>query len=475
MEKRRTSLGFRIGGLSIVLVAMSMGIGVPMAFTLRSVSEKLVPIAREHVPALDYAARLEALARELRIQVLLHGHQPTAEMKAVPEAEIRNLRQKIDDLLREYERTETGVAAMRGAYEEYLRIVDRAVALSRAGKQEELVALVNNECAPTFRRLADVIGTSREKSRVTALAGVETVSAATVAANVRNGYLLGFAIVVGAGLSWALIRMVGKVDRRLATAVSDMLEGARHVSGAANSIAQASQQLAAGASQQTVTLQQSSAAGAQVNSNAQSAADDAREVAGCMRVVDTQVENANVTLERMVGSMRQISESSTQISKIIQLIEGIAFQTNILALNAAVEAARAGEHGMGFSVVADEVRNLAQRSAQAAQDSTGLIEESIRRATEGNSQVAEVVNTIRAITETARQAKGLAESVNNSSGEQARGIQMMAGSVVELERANRQTAAQAEECAAASEELNAQATRMLTTVSSLRELVGAAA
>jgi methyl-accepting chemotaxis protein/methyl-accepting chemotaxis protein-1 (serine sensor receptor) len=475
MEKRRMSLGFRIGGLSMVLVALSMGIGIPMAFTLRSVSERLVPMAQAHVPALDDAARLEALARELRIQVLLHGHQPTLEMKLAPEAEIRTLRQKIDSLLREYEQIDVNVPAMRAAYEAYLRIVDRALVLSRAGKQAELVALVNNECAPTFRRLAEVIGAAREKSRVTALAEVEAVSAAAVSASARSVDLLGFAIVLGAGLSYGLIRMVGLVDRRLALLVADLVEGSRNVSGAAHSISQASQQLAQGASNQALALQRSAAAGAQVNSNSQSAADDAREVAGCMRVVDTQVEHANVTLGRMVGAMKQISESSAQISKIIQLIEGIAFQTNILALNAAVEAARAGEHGMGFSVVADEVRNLAQRSAQAAQDSTSLIEESIQRATEGNAQVVEVVNTIRAITESSRQAKGLAESVNNASGEQAQGIQQMAGAVVELERSNGQTAAQAEECAAASEQLNAQAARMMTMVSHLRELVGAAA
>jgi hypothetical protein len=251
---------------------------------------------------------------------LLLGYSPTAE--------IWNLRQKIDGLLREDERTETGVPA---AHEEYLRIEDRAVALSREGKQEELVALVNIECVPTFRRLTEV-GT-------------------------------------------------------------DLLEGSQNVSGAANSIAHTSEQLAQGVSDQALTPQRSATAGAQVNANAQSAAEDAREVAGCMQVVDPQVAQTNVTLDRMVGSMRQISDSSAQISKIIQLIEGIAFQAN----------------------------TLAQRSAQAA----------------------ELGNTIGAITESSRQAKGLAESVNNASGKQARGIRFVARSVVELEQSNRETAAQA--------------------------------
>jgi methyl-accepting chemotaxis protein/methyl-accepting chemotaxis protein-1 (serine sensor receptor) len=456
----------------MILVALSLGIGVTTAYTLGLVNAELRKVSAEQVPGLEYTAQIEASARELRIQLLLHGVQPTVAMKAAPEREIQVLRARIAGLLGEYERIAPGEEAIREAYVDYLRIVDRVVVLSREGRGEELVALINNECAPAFKRLSMVIGASRERARLAALAGVDSVFGLTQAATVRNWYLLGVAVLLGAVLTYLL---VGMVDRTLSAIVLELSDGARAVNGASHSISALSQELAQSTSEQSGVLERSASASKQVASMTQSAADDAREVAGCMRVVDTQVEHANVTLGRMVGSMKQISESSAQISKIIQLIEGIAFQTNILALNAAVEAARAGEHGMGFSVVADEVRNLAQRSAQAAQDSTSLIEESIRRATEGNAQVAEVVTTIRAITESSRRAKGLAQSVNNASGEQAQGVEKMSGAVVELERSNGQTAAQAEECAAASAQLNTQAARMMTMVSHLRELVGAAA
>ena len=125
-----------------------------------------------------------------------------------------------------------------------------------------------------------------------------------------------------------------------------------------------------------------------------------------MDEVDRRVHESNRSLDEMVASMTAIQESSQKVSKIIKTIDEIAFQTNILALNAAVEAARAGEAGMGFAVVADEVRNLAQRAAQAARDTTGLIEESIARAQGGTTKVGEVADAIRGITESVSDGEG---------------------------------------------------------------------
>jgi methyl-accepting chemotaxis protein/methyl-accepting chemotaxis protein-1 (serine sensor receptor) len=173
-----------------------------------------------------------------------------------------------------------------------------------------------------------------------------------------------------------------------------------------------------------------------------------------MTEASQRVEEANRNLAQMVVSMTEINASSDKISKIIKVIDEIAFQTNILALNAAVEAARAGEAGMGFAVVADEVRNLAQRCAQAAKDTAGLIEESIAKSNDG---------------------KTLVDEVKLGSEEQARGIEQVAKAITQMEKVTQTTAANAEESASASEELSAQSDTLRAIVARLNGMVGGGA
>jgi methyl-accepting chemotaxis protein len=174
----------------------------------------------------------------------------------------------------------------------------------------------------------------------------------------------------------------------------------------------------------------------------------------------------------MLRSMQDITGSSDKISKIIKVIDEIAFQTNILALNAAVEAARAGEAGMGFAVVADEVRSLAQRSAQAAKDTAALIEESIAKSNEGSQRLEHVAQVIHAITESAAKVKTLVDEVNLGSQEQARGIAQISQSIAEMDRVTQANAASAEQSASASEEMSAQAEALQNIARELRSLVG---
>jgi methyl-accepting chemotaxis protein/methyl-accepting chemotaxis protein-1 (serine sensor receptor) len=177
----------------------------------------------------------------------------------------------------------------------------------------------------------------------------------------------------------------------------------------------------------------------------------------------------------MLAAMGEINTQSDRISRIIKVIDEIAFQTNILALNAAVEAARAGEAGMGFAVVADEVRNLAQRCTQAARDTAALIEESIAKSNDGSVKVDRVATAIRTVSGEAAKVKTLVEEVNSGSQEQARGIEQIGKAILQMQQVTQTTAANAEECAAAAEELNAQSAALKATVSRIRVMVGGAA
>jgi methyl-accepting chemotaxis protein/methyl-accepting chemotaxis protein-1 (serine sensor receptor) len=170
--------------------------------------------------------------------------------------------------------------------------------------------------------------------------------------------------------------------------------------------------------------------------------------------------------------MYEINAQSGKISKIIKTIDEIAFQTNILALNAAVEAARAGEAGMGFAVVADEVRNLAQRAAQAAKDTSSLIEESIAKSNDGKAKVDQVAAAIQALTADSATIKTLVDEVNLGSQEQARGIDQIVKAISQMEQVTQKNAAGAEEGASAAEQLTAQSETVKDVLARLNTLVG---
>ncbi|MCL5746583.1 MAG: methyl-accepting chemotaxis protein, partial [Acidobacteria bacterium] len=206
--------------------------------------------------------------------------------------------------------------------------------------------------------------------------------------------LLALSLAV-AGVSLWVVRGITRSLNALAGELSD---GAEQVASAAAQVSASSQALAQGAGEQAASLEETSSSTEEIHSMTRKNTENSQNAAHLMAEAANLVADANRRLEQMVGSMKEINTSSDKISKIIKVIDEIAFQTNILALNAAVEAARAGEAGMGFAVVADEVRNLAQRCAQAAKDTAGLIEESISRSNEGSSRLSEVAESIRSIT-----------------------------------------------------------------------------
>jgi methyl-accepting chemotaxis protein/methyl-accepting chemotaxis protein-1 (serine sensor receptor) len=280
--------------------------------------------------------------------------------------------------------------------------------------------------------------------------------------------LIGICLAVGI-VVFFIVRQINVVLRRLA---SEMFEGAEQVAGASGQVSGSSQSLAQGASEQAASLEETSASSEEMSSMTRKNSENSQEAAVLMNGVSQRVAEANRTLADMTTSMEEIGASSGKISKIIKVIDEIAFQTNILALNAAVEAARAGEAGMGFAVVADEVRNLAQRSAQAAKDTAALIEDSILKSSDGSRKLGDVANSIQGITEGAIKVKTLVDEVEASSKEQATGIEQISKAVAQMDEVTQRTAANAEESASASEELSAQSQALIAVADQLRALVG---
>ncbi|MCX6629581.1 MAG: methyl-accepting chemotaxis protein [Candidatus Solibacter sp.] len=278
---------------------------------------------------------------------------------------------------------------------------------------------------------------------------------------------VGLFVAMGAVVFW-VIRQINRVLRGLAVELST---GADQVTSAASQVASAGQALAQGASEQAASLEETSASSEEINSMARRNSENSHAAAGLVTQSQQKFVETNQALDQMVLAMGIIHTQSSKISKIIKVIDDVAFQTNILALNAAVEAARAGAAGTGFAVVADEVRNLAQRCAQAARDTSSLIEESIAKSDDGKLKVDQVAAAIRVITEESAKVRVLVDEVNHGSQEQTRGIGQVARAVTQMERVTQTTAASAEESAAAAEELNAQSETLKSIVERLTAMV----
>jgi methyl-accepting chemotaxis protein len=237
-------------------------------------------------------------------------------------------------------------------------------------------------------------------------------------------------------------------------------------------VSSASQSLAEGASEQAATLEETSASSKRVSSTARANSGSCHAAAELVTLSHQRFGAANIALDQMVDAMNQIGSSSHKISKIIRVIDEIAFQTNILALNAAVEAARAGEAGKGFAVVADEVRNLAQRSATAARDTAALIEESIGTSQGGRIKVDQVALAIREIANESLRVKTLVDQVNAGSEEQTHGIELIGGALSQIEQVTLRSAASAQESASSAQELTSQSTALEVIVKQLIAMVG---
>ncbi len=279
----------------------------------------------------------------------------------------------------------------------------------------------------------------------------------------------GVAIVLLSLLSLLIAR---GISRPILLAVADLRQSYAGIGGASNQISLLSQKLAEGATTQAASLEESSSALEELASQAQGNSEKARSATDGARKAHSTAQEASGAMRQTVEAMEGIRESSSKITGIIKTIEEIAFQTNLLALNAAVEAARAGEHGKGFAVVAEEVRNLAQRAAQSARDTSGLIQTSVEQSKRGTEIVGQAARAIDQILEIAQGVSEEAQEVNTASGEQCEGINQINLAVASMDKVTQTVAANAEESAASSQELLNQTTVLEQVVEQLVALAG---
>jgi hypothetical protein len=477
--RRSWTLGRKLAASGAALACV-LAVGTGIAFVgLRSLAHESDMVAQRGA-FLSRARHAETLFNELFFGERSQIMAAFARDKALYDRWVTRNRDNsaaLEALLVEEKRT-----AQLTAEGDQLEILSRSLARWKATHPEILKLIDEGQLQDAYVKSDKDGRPVRDASRA-AFAALLKITEADVADRVagaartytRAGIGLFGLGVIGAPLLLLAGWVVRGSNAQLRAMAIQLRDGAQQVARAASQVSGSAQDLSSGATRQAAAIEESSAAMEELATSTSTNAQQARQAATLMDDVQGQVAGANASLGRMVGSMSAIRESSAKVSKIIKTIDEIAFQTNILALNAAVEAARAGEAGAGFAVVADEVRNLAQRAAQAARDTTVLIEEAAYSAKEGQAHVEEVTQAVAAFTESVARVRGIAAHVSDQSLQQAHGLDQVRQAVRDMERVTQSNAASAEESAAATEELSAQAATTLDLVDRLERVVGASA
>ncbi|CAH0351018.1 methyl-accepting chemotaxis protein [Aquabacterium sp. CECT 9606] len=289
--------------------------------------------------------------------------------------------------------------------------------------------------------------------------------AVKVAQAVANGDLTSHIDTSGSDETAQLLKALKAMNDSLILTVGTVRQSSENIATGSSQIAIGNTDLSHRTETQASNLQQTAASMEELSSTVRHNADTARQASQLASSASDVAAKGGSVVAQVVGTMAEITTASRKINDIIGVIDGIAFQTNILALNAAVEAARAGEQGRGFAVVASEVRSLAQRSANAAKEIKGLINDSVEKVQTGSRLVDDAGQTMDDIVAQVRRVTDLIGEISSATHEQTSGIELVSGAVAQLDQVTQQNAALVEESAAAAESLKHQAAELVKAVS----------
>ena len=467
--KKRIILSF---GLIFLLVA---ALAVTCYLMLSRARTEANFMTTDALPGSVAMSRIASCVDEIQISVLRVLLAKTAEDRKKWEDNVASRREEVLHLMSDYEKT-IHLAEDRQNFDQMKALRDKYIAdrqvmfgLCDSGKTDEALAYNMSNVRPDYVAYnAQVIKMADWNMNNAVNSSSRSDRAVTVAGWV-TGILSVLIIVIGIVFATFVTVALNRILKRVASALN---ETAVQVASASSQVSSASQTLAGGASEQASALEETSASLEEMASMSKTNAGQTERCQTWMREARVVVDNVDKLLNETAVSIQETKRCSEATSKVVKTIEEIAFQTNILALNAAVEAARAGESGMGFAVVAEEVRHLAQRCAQAAKETGVLIENAATAATKGNELTTLTQEAFKQNIEIANKVGTAIDEMAGAIKEQAQGAAQINAAVSQMDQVTQTNAANAEESAAAAEELNSQAEMMKQSVTELMQLVG---
>ncbi len=470
---QKMSLGKRIRLGFGCMMALILIMAISAIYTMTKVNQRIT-IIEEYDSKASLCNSMEqsilVLSRSLRGVLLKINSQEIAEnQKAMQDAYA-----KYEDAFQKGKKefsTPKGMALLASiekAADSARPVIDEAVQLTLINKDAEAKALVLTDVKAAVAQWAGYVNELKNYSDQLKEATIVQAQQTYYHSRTTLLILIVIAMIVGVMMSYILTLSITRPMSSIAIRIG---EGAGQVAAASGQLSASAGQLSQGSAEQASAIEETSSTLQESASMMLQNTTNTKQAAGLSEKAKESANQGSAEMQQMMDSIQEIKKSSDQIAKIIKVIDDIAFQTNILALNAAIEAARAGEAGMGFAVVAEEVRNLAGRSAQAAKDTTAIIENNIELSSNGVAVAEKVQEALNGITLQTKKVNELMDEIASASQEQVQGIEQVNKAMSQVESVTQQNAANAEESASAAEELNAQAESMRQIVVELSKLV----
>ncbi len=458
-----------VGFLCLVIAALSC-FAIFRFSSLRGISGV---IRDDAIPGMIAAGKINGLQAESQLRLLRLLLTPEPAKRAAIRGEIDEIAKSMTTTLEQYAASvksaddRRNLEVLQQLRVEFLKQRNRYIELVETDHDQALVLASGGlrDAYTAYAKQGDLVfdhNVQQARESGDSLAN-------EVATDIRVVLIAGI-LALAIGIAGAVLLVIG-LNRVLKRISASLAEGAEQVAAAAGQVSGSSQSLASGSSQQAASLEETSSALEEMSSMSKRNADNAAHAKSLSDETRTAADIGAAKVAEMQTAMAAIKASSDDVSKIIKTIDEIAFQTNILALNAAVEAARAGEAGAGFAVVADEVRSLAQRAAGSAKETAGKIDESVQRSAQGVAISEEVAKALAEIRTKATGMDALVVEISTATSEQTRGIAQVNDAVSQMNTITQANASNAEESAAAAEELTAQAASQRQAVDELQALV----